>query len=70
MESNAFSVKEFEQRHRLGHTKAAEEIKSGRLVTYKVGRRRFISVRAAEEWQQRLESENTQAIQSRAGAAA
>lgn len=69
MEAKAFSVREFEQRHKLGHTKTAEEIKTGRLATYKVGRRRFISVRAAEEWQQRLESENTQAIQCRAGSA-
>ena len=58
----AFTVKEFEQTHKIGHTKACEEIKSGRLASYKVGRRRYISDRAAEEWQRNLEAENANLV--------
>ena len=57
MDKKAFSVKEFEQAHDVGHTKTCEEIKSGRLVSYKLGRRRYISTHAAADWQRRLESE-------------
>lgn len=57
MDKKAFSVKEFEQAYDVGHTVACEEIKSERLVSYKLGRRRYISVHAAEDWQRRLEAE-------------
>jgi hypothetical protein len=53
----AYTVNQFIDAHNLGRTKTYEEIDSGRLVTYKVGRRRFISDRAADEWQRRLEAE-------------
>lgn len=52
----ALSVDEFEKAYHVGHTKACEEIKSGRLQSYKLGRRRYISRRAAEEWQRTLEA--------------
>lgn len=53
------TVKEFEQEFKVGHTVAHAEIKSGRLVTYKLGRRRYISAAAAFDWQKRLEAETT-----------
>jgi len=59
--SKALTVSEFEQLFKVGHTKACEEIKSGRLASYKLGRRRYISDRAAEEWQRRLEAETSEA---------
>jgi len=52
-----YTVKEFEQKFKLGHTKTYEEINCGRLATYRVGRRRFISGRAAAAWQLNLEAE-------------
>jgi hypothetical protein len=53
----AYTVNQFMDTHKLGRTRTYEEIDSGRLVTYKVGRRRFISDRAAEDWQRRGEVE-------------
>lgn len=53
---HAFTVSEFCDAYGLGRTRLFEEIKSGRLLTYTVGRRRFISVSAAELWQRRLEA--------------
>lgn len=52
----ALSMRDFENAYDIGHTKACEEIKSGRLQSYKLGRRRYISRRAAEEWQRNLET--------------
>ena len=57
MNQKALTVKEFEHGYRVGHTKTAEEIRSGRLASYKLGRRRYISDHAAAEWQRRLEAE-------------
>ncbi len=57
MDQKAYTVNQFIDTHRLGRTKTYEEIDSGRLVTYKVGRRRFISDRAADEWQRRHEED-------------
>ncbi len=56
----AFTVAEFEQYFRVGHTKAAEIIKTGELPSYKLGRRRYISKHAAEEWQRNLEAATAQ----------
>jgi hypothetical protein len=58
MNNQAYSVPQFLDIFQLGRTKAYEEISSGRLVTYRVGRRRFISHRAADEWQRELEATN------------
>jgi len=51
-----FTINQFINTFKLGRTKTYEEIESGRLTTYKVGRNRYISGRAAEEWQRRLEA--------------
>jgi Helix-turn-helix domain len=56
-EQLAYTVEGFISATKVGRTKAYEEIASGRLATYKVGRRRYISVRAIAEWQKRLEHE-------------
>ena len=69
MDEKAFTVKGFEQAHKVGHTKACEEIKSGRLVSYKLGRRRYISAHAAADWQRRLEAESNP-VQEQAAAEA
>lgn len=55
----ALTVPEFIFRFKVGRTTVYEEIGSGRLSTYKVGRRRYISLKAAEEWQSRAEREQT-----------
>jgi len=54
-----FTVNEFLNTFKVGRTLAYEEIKNGRLQTYKLGRKRLISGRAAEEWQRRLEAETS-----------
>lgn len=59
-----FTINQFISTFKLGRTKTYEEIESGRLATYKVGRNRYISGRAAEEWQRRLEGETSGASTS------
>lgn len=54
--SEAFTIQQFIEAFKLGRTSVYEEIATGRLPTYKVGRRRFISANAARQWQQRLET--------------
>jgi hypothetical protein len=54
--SEAFTIQQFIDAFKLGRTSVYEEIATGRLPTYKVGRRRFISANAARQWQQRLET--------------
>lgn len=53
----AFTIPEYIGYYKVGRTKLYEEIASGRLSTYKVGRRRYISAHAADEWQKKLEKE-------------
>jgi hypothetical protein len=53
----AFTIAEFSDTFKVGRTSTYEEIATGRLATYKVGRRRYISTHAAAEWQRRLEAE-------------
>ena len=60
MTQQAFTIPEFIGRFKVGRTSAYEEIGSGRLATYKVGRRRYISAHAAAEWQRKLETETSQ----------
>jgi len=55
--TQTFTVNEFLNTYKVGRTKAYEEIESGRLVTYRLGRKRLISAHAAEAWQRRLEAE-------------
>lgn len=59
MMHQAFTIPEFIGHFKVGRTTAYEEIASGRLATYKVGRRRYISAHAAAEWQRKLEAEET-----------
>jgi hypothetical protein len=66
---HAYTVPEFETAYNVGHTKAYEEIGSGRLVSYKVGRNRYISVRAAVDWQHRLEAETNPQLEASARSA-
>lgn len=54
---HAFTIPQFCAAFNTSRTVAYEEIGSGRLESYQVGRRRFISARAAEAWQRRLEAE-------------
>lgn len=56
MTSQSFTVDEFVSVFKLGRTTTFAEIGSGRLATYKVGRRRYISAHAAAEWQKKLEA--------------
>ncbi|MCB2001697.1 MAG: hypothetical protein KDH93_19180 [Rhodoferax sp.] len=58
--SEAFTIAEYEKAYKIGHTKVAELIKSGELITYKIGRRRYVSRRAAQELQERLEGRPAQ----------
>lgn len=54
----AFSIEQFGAVYGVGRTRIFEEIKSGRLATYTVGRRRYISVAAADAWQRDREAES------------
>jgi hypothetical protein len=60
----AFTIEQFIGAFKVGRTKAYEEIASGRLSTYKVGRRRYISAHAAAEWQRRMEQETAVPVES------
>lgn len=57
MVAKAFTIPQFISTFQVGRTVVYEEIASGRLETYKLGRRRYISAHAAEKWQRRLEDE-------------
>jgi excisionase family DNA binding protein len=54
----AYTVNEFISTHKVSRTKVYEEIKAGHLATYNVGRRRFISAHAADQWQRNLEKQS------------
>ena len=53
----AYGVEAFGKAHGLGRTTVYEEIKEGRLRTFKVGKRRLISVEAAAKWRREREEE-------------
>ena len=57
MNEQTYTIPQFIDTFKVGRTTTYEEIGSGRLPTYKVGRRRYISARAASDWQRRLETE-------------
>jgi excisionase family DNA binding protein len=57
----ALSIEQFASLYGIGRTRAFEEISSGRLQTYRVGRRRYISLAAADKWQREREAEAAQA---------
>lgn len=56
MTQQAFTIDEFINSYKLGRTKVYEEIAAGRLSSYRLGRRRYISAQAAADWQSHLES--------------
>lgn len=45
-----YTIPQFVAFYGVGRTRVFEEINSGRLKTYKVGRRRYISATAAAQW--------------------
>lgn len=55
MIQQTFTIPEFIAHFKVGRTTTYEEIGSGRLATYQVGRRRYVSAHAAADWQRRLE---------------
>ena len=54
-EPDARSVKEFRAAHGISHSQVYEEIRTGRLVSMLVGKRRLISREAAASWRRRME---------------
>jgi hypothetical protein len=66
----AYTVEQFIGAVKVGRTKVYAEIASGRLATYTLGRRRYISAHAAAEWQRRLEAEANAGNQAPHSAAA
>lgn len=57
----AYTLKEFYEAKRISRTKTWEEIRSGSLKCYRVGRRVLISVEAAQSWQNAKEASGTDA---------
>ena len=55
--SGAHSVEGFAKAHTVGRTLVYQEIKTGRLRTFLVGKRRLISFEAAAEWRRKREEE-------------
>lgn len=60
MTQQAFTISQFIASYGICKTQVYEEIATGRLATYQVGRRRFISAQAAATWQQQREEESRQ----------
>ena len=52
----ALSMKVAEEAIDVGHTQMYKEVNSGRLKTYKVGRRRYTTLEWLREWQQLMAS--------------
>lgn len=57
-EREALTVKQFVATYGVCRAVVFNELRDGRLAGYKVGRRRYISARAASEWQQAREKED------------
>ncbi|MFA7666365.1 MAG: hypothetical protein WCY32_09625 [Burkholderiaceae bacterium] len=54
----AYSIPQFCDVFGIGRTQVFAEMKAGRLRSYMVGRRRFISAAAANDWQRDREAES------------
>lgn len=54
---HAFTIPQFIDAYGVSRNTVYEEIARGRLASYQLGRRRYISANAAAEWQKRLEDE-------------
>lgn len=66
IEKAAFTMVEFAERHGIERHKLYEEIKTGRLRTYMLGRKRMVSRKVADEWQAQIEMAGDQpAIKSK-----
>jgi len=63
MNEQAFTVPQFIASFKVSRTKTYDEIGAGRLASYQVGRRRYISASAAADWQKRLETECAKTLQ-------
>ena len=50
----ALTMKQAEKAAEIGHTQLYKEVNSGRLKTYKVGRRRYTTPEWLREWQQAM----------------
>jgi excisionase family DNA binding protein len=50
----AFTIREFCKRYRLGHTLVYEMIKDGRLRAVKCGQRTLLLARDVKDWEQSL----------------
>lgn len=59
-EQIAYSVEEAMRITRIGRTRFYQEINSGKLRTFKAGRRRLVSAEALYDWVHRLEAEQLQ----------
>ncbi len=53
-----FSIRETEAELKLSHQSVYNELNSGRLKSYRVGRRRFVSRQAIESYIRDREAEN------------
>ena len=56
-ELGALSIAAFSKAFGLSRTTVYELVKQGDLRTFKVGKRRLISLEAADEWRRRLEAQ-------------
>jgi hypothetical protein len=70
----SYSLNEFARQNAIGLTTVRGEIKAGRLVARKVGRRTIITAEDAKAWQERLPKSpifngNSKAVQSAVAAA-
>lgn len=58
-EPRALTIAEFAARHGIARSRVYVELSSGRLAGYKLGKRRMISIAAADLWQSEREHDNT-----------
>jgi hypothetical protein len=70
----SYSLNEFARQNAIGFTPVRGEIKAGRVVARKVGRRTIIAAEDAKAWQERLPKSpifngNSKAVQSAVAAA-
>jgi hypothetical protein len=54
LQQDFFSLDEFARRHQVGLSTVYAEIKAGRLVARKIGRRTVIAVNDAAAWREQL----------------
>jgi excisionase family DNA binding protein len=57
---DAFSVEDFAKRHGIGRSTAYEEIREGRLIARKLGKRTLIVAEDARAWRESLPKSHEQ----------